>query len=117
MSGLRNIAEHIEDAQNASLPGRWPVPLHVGDRTKDFRTANRYAVSKGLERPGFDPEGTQLSWDEYPFASSMEGGNPDAVSLRLVPLNEQWIQGGVLNKFYNENAPMPGDCFYVKIEE
>ena len=42
------------------------------------------------------------SCDEYPFASTEEGGsgNQLRVSLRLVPVREQSLQGGLLSAFY-----------------
>lgn len=42
------------------------------------------------------------SCDEYPFASTEEGGsrNQLRVSLRLVPVYEQSLQGGLLSAFY-----------------
>ncbi|MCI0397129.1 MAG: DUF6531 domain-containing protein [Chloroflexi bacterium] len=52
--------------------------------------------NKGLARI------TLLSCDEYPFASTAQGGQKSVPtpSLALVPLPEQWIQGGRLEAFY-----------------
>jgi RHS repeat-associated protein len=111
---MPQIAQHIEDAQNAG-PYHSSVELHVGDRTEQFRIANRRAVLKGKGSAGTDASGSPLEWDEYPFASTKEGGDPKTASVRAVPWLEQRRQGGVVNAFYNAQVLMPGDCFYVRI--
>ncbi len=48
------------------------------------------------------------SCDEYPFASSIEGGIALTVSTMWVPIAEQWSQGGVLAAFYAYCNVLPG---------
>jgi hypothetical protein len=113
---MPQIAQHIEDAQKENRPGAPPVPLHVGDRTRAFRDANRSVALDGLLPAGFDAQGNRLSWDEYPFASTLEGGKPrPTVSVRLMPRDEQNVQGGIISGFYTSEGLVYGDCFYVII--
>jgi RHS repeat-associated protein len=58
--------------------------------------AQRRANLRGLAAAG-----TFLSWDEYPYASTMQGsGFPVPVSLAKVPIWENRVQGGFLSAFY-----------------
>lgn len=52
-----------------------------------------------------------FSWDEYPFASTLEGGA--ATFLRPVPVLQQSYQGGVLGNFYRSQGLTAGDRFRV----
>jgi RHS repeat-associated protein len=55
-----------------------------------------------------------LAWrDEYPFATTMEGGA--GAQVRYVPAAEQQIQAGQLSSFYQRNRLQPGDRFYVRV--
>ena len=59
------------------------------------------------------PAGPGLSWDEYPFASSVQGGaNSSVVS---VPIQEQRIQGGVIAASYILQSIEIGTPFFVVI--
>lgn len=53
------------------------------------------------------------SCDEYPFASTAEGGV--GASTQAVPGSEQLIQGGVVNGTYSKNKMKPGDEFLVVV--
>lgn len=57
-----------------------------------------------------------MSWDEFPFASTTQGGGVLGKTLfrRLVPNSEQWYQGGKLNSFYQKFNIQVGDWFRVK---
>ncbi len=68
--------------------------------------SNRYAACKGFCGSG--------SPDEYPFASTMEGGA--GAQVMSVPLQEQRIQGGVISQFYQQNDVQRGDQFSVMVE-
>lgn len=50
-------------------------------------------------------KGDKLSCDEYPFASTLNGGHAsylnDSVSLQLLPQHESDRQGELLGKFYS----------------
>ena len=72
------------------------------------RDANRRAALRGRE-----PAQTGFSLDEYPFASTVEGGAGSTV--RAVPVAEQNYQGGVLSSFYQHKGVNVGDRFRVRI--
>ncbi len=57
--------------------------------------------------------GTGLSWDEYPFATTYEGGSGAVVMA--VPQLEQSSQGGILSSFYQTNSIEDGDEFRVQV--
>ncbi|MCJ0894379.1 NucA/NucB deoxyribonuclease domain-containing protein [Rhodococcus sp. IEGM 1401] len=54
------------------------------------------------------------SCDEYPFASTEQGGYGSTV--RWVPLAENTDQGTFMAEFYRTNRVMPGDGFYVNAQ-
>ena len=94
-----NIAPHIEDAQTKL--GK-PRTLHRTTDPSRIRKNRREACS-GFTGPG--------SCDEYPFASSYEGGK--GASVRGVPLTEQNKQGGHLKAFYDKHNVGDKDAFHV----
>jgi Deoxyribonuclease NucA/NucB len=51
------------------------------------------------------------SCDEYPFASTLEGGA--GASIAPVPVSEQNSQGGTLSSFYQQNNVPIGGKFFV----
>jgi hypothetical protein len=58
------------------------------------------------------------SCDEYPFASTYEGGTTLSKANRgwaWVPASEQNRQGGLLTGFYNANRVLSHDAFWVKV--
>lgn len=55
-----------------------------------------------------------MSLDEYPFASSREGGA--GARVQPVPVGEQNYDGGVLSAFNMANDIQPGDQFHVRFE-
>jgi len=67
--------------------------------------ANRANACKGFLGCG--------SPDEYPFASTLEGGSGAFVSG--VPIAEQRIQGGVINNFYRKAGILNGGRFNVTV--
>jgi hypothetical protein len=73
---------------------------------RDLIRANRADALSGLQE--LDPS---LSLDEYPFASTMQGGAGARVAS--VPRIEQNIQGGQLSSFYQSNGIGHGDPFRV----
>ena len=98
---IPNIAQNIQNAQSNGAPS-------VLTCTIDPATiaANRAAATAGFSGPG--------SPDEYPFASTYEGGAGAFVSG--VPLQEQHIQGGVLFQFYKQNNIIDGSKFKVQVK-
>ncbi|MFB6614698.1 NucA/NucB deoxyribonuclease domain-containing protein [Streptomyces sp. NPDC056367] len=63
------------------------------------------------------PPSPGLSCDEYPFASTKEGGTTLGTFYRgwaWVPRAEQNSQGGLLISFYRTNRVLEDDPFWVK---
>ena len=80
-----NIANNIKNAQANGAPS-----VLTSTTDSDLIAANRRAATAGFTGP--------QSPDEYPFASTYEGGAGAYVSS--VPIQEQRIQGGSLGTFY-----------------
>jgi hypothetical protein len=98
---MRSGAEHRAEC---------PVGLDEGhpgilNRTTDddLIKASRAAACRGFCGPE--------SPDEYPFASTYQGGAGARVAS--VPLWEQRIQGGVMSRFYATHGIGDGDPFRV----
>jgi hypothetical protein len=92
----RNIQSAIDDGQ-PDLLNREADPAVI--------QANRAAACAGFCGPG--------SPDEYPFASTTQGGA--GARVEGVPLAEQRIQGGVLSSFYQKFGIGQGDPFWVLV--
>jgi Deoxyribonuclease NucA/NucB len=95
------IADHVRDAQAAGHPS-------VLTRASAAQRARNRRASGCTRWPGPD------SCDEYPFASSQQGGR--GASLRGVPREEQHKQGGDLIAFYSKHRLRQGDPFVVVVE-
>ncbi|PBI83776.1 hypothetical protein BKP42_67630 [Rhodococcus erythropolis] len=113
-SGLPNININIGNHQalnGVGAPGG--TPLHRGESALNT-VANRDAACRTDRESTLGPPPSNMtnpSCDEYPFASSKEGGGN--ASVRWVPLAENNSQGGQTSTFYQNNRVMPGDAFYV----
>jgi uncharacterized Zn-binding protein involved in type VI secretion len=59
------------------------------------------------------PAGAGLSLDEFPFASSQQGGAGAAVSA--IPESEQHAQGGKMSSFYQKHNIKKGQKFVVRV--
>jgi RHS repeat-associated protein len=99
-SRMPNIARNVQSALDDGQPD-------VLTRTTDnaLIRANRAAACAGFCGPG--------SPDEYPFASTYEGGA--GAQVQGVPLQEQYIQGGLLRSFYAKYGIGDGDLFRVVV--
>ncbi|MEI8376839.1 MAG: NucA/NucB deoxyribonuclease domain-containing protein, partial [Planctomycetota bacterium] len=93
------LAENIYHAQMAGHP---QVLTYGGNQA-----LNRAAALQDV------PRIVGLSRDEYPFASTMEGGKGSWVG-HIAP-SQQNAQGGILKNFYEQNNIQPGTQFRVKI--
>lgn len=105
------VARHMQDAQNslAGHPGdaAYGHPLHrLTDQTKI--NANRSAACGSSP-----PEGPFTYCDEYPFASTYEGGA--GASTRMVPSSANDSQGGILGGGYGRFRILDNDPYYVSI--
>lgn len=69
---------------------------------------NRRAALKGKVKAG-----PGMSLDEFPFASTKQGGKGAAVAA--IPTSEQNAQGGKLSSFYQKNNIKDGDSFIVEV--
>jgi hypothetical protein len=85
---LPNVAQNVALAQ--LIHGPFLNRAHPGQGAK-----NRYQVLKGKGSAG-----PGKSWDEYPFFKSMQGGDPLTVTVRAVPQEENWMQGGIISAAY-----------------
>jgi Deoxyribonuclease NucA/NucB len=94
------IAAHIRAAQAAGKPA---ILHRVVPRPRDRRPG----ACRGWRGPG--------SCDEYPFASTIEGG-PGKASIAGVPVQEQRRQGGDLAGFYRRHRIGNGDPFVVVVQ-
>jgi RHS repeat-associated protein len=93
----RNIQAAIEDENKPSLLNR--------NMDISWIAANRVLACGRFQGTG--------SCDEYPFASSMQGGLGARVAG--VPLQENRIQGGVISAFYTKHQLKHGDPFLVRV--
>jgi Deoxyribonuclease NucA/NucB len=94
------IAGHIRAAQAVGKPAL----LH---RVVPVPRDRRPGACRGWRGPG--------SCDEYPFASTYEGG-PGKASIAAVPVREQRRQGGDLLAFYRRHRIGNGDAFVVVVQ-
>jgi hypothetical protein len=53
------------------------------------------------------------TWDEYPFASSVQGGSFTSVSP--VPLWQNCVQGGIISACYKIEKIKPGMDYFVVV--
>jgi RHS repeat-associated protein len=103
-------SEHIDEAQGANpgpglFQGRAPMILH---RSKPH--SRHWLKTTGVCGPGRTGRGTGKDCDEYPFASTLEGGHKNyrrfRVSVRPVASWESPLQGALLSRFYSKcNIP------------
>ncbi len=101
---MPHIAAHIAAAQ-LSLPD---------ELTRADAATARVNRRLALLKTGGIPAGPGMSWDEYPFASSYQGGL--ASSVVAVPAKENFIQGGVIAaSYWLENITVGTDYFVVVI--
>ena len=96
---LPSVAAHVTLAQGG-------IPQILTRTTSIAARRNRAAAIGGLP-----PAGLLMSWDEYPFASTVQGGL--GASVMAVPLRENWIQGGIIGGSYGIQKIAVGDNFWV----
>ncbi|HET7047735.1 MAG TPA: NucA/NucB deoxyribonuclease domain-containing protein [Solirubrobacteraceae bacterium] len=138
VDGDRMAARAVEDGRDLSGPlkdAEEELPTVVFSRAKGPNIGDNfdYAVQNGApttlnrvtdrsikranradalnEHP---PPPPGMSLDEYPFASTEQGGA--GAFVRPVPEAEQHYQGGTLSSFYREHNIGTGDPFKVKFD-
>ena len=77
------------------------------------RTTSRKQIRRNRRQSGcrYLPRSRGYSCDEYLFASTFQGGRGSVV--KLVPVRENSIQGGLISAFYQRSRIGDGDCFRV----
>ncbi|MFJ1975306.1 NucA/NucB deoxyribonuclease domain-containing protein [Streptomyces sp. NPDC087903] len=105
------LAEHIKDAQASGLPGKYG--------TTDYLTRLTYAAKIQKNRDKSCPTSLERppgkSCDEYPFASTYQGGNYGPFSRRMINKNQNTEGGRALKGFYTYSRVLEGDRFLVWI--
>jgi hypothetical protein len=96
------IAAHVALALDMGYPD---ALTYLGPRNP-LQVVNRNAAC-----PDGKYAGTGLSCDEYPYASTAQGGA--GASTAPVPIREQRVQGGELGGFYRNLAPGQNFCVEV----
>ncbi len=118
MRKLPAIRANIRRIQNKG-PGHYgrigsKHPLHHITDVKEQRRKRNQACNKRVTGP--TPKGK--SCDEYPFASTEEGGTAlpkDDHGFAFVPVKEQDSQRGLITAFYNADRVLNGDAFWVSV--
>ena len=102
-SRMPNICANIRNAFRRGKPSRL------------VRTTNRRQIRRNRRQSGCRrlPRRRGYNCDEYPFASTFQGGRGAVV--RLVPIRENSIQGGLISAFYRRNRIGHGGCFRVRV--
>ena len=120
VNGLQtfNTSQHIWDALhgngNTLSDVSKPLPFLLlrgpsnrkNEVSSSVRNATRHC-NKRARTSVFEADGSVFKTvcDEYPYGSTLQGGDInyflDGVSLRLVPLAEGGMQGGILSSFYS----------------
>ena len=77
----------------------WHVLEYVGRGNPMRRSNRRWVMTRYHHLRSTAPPGCN-SLDEFPFASTTDGGDLGPAEGWMVPLREQWVQGGVLETFY-----------------
>lgn len=97
------IAKNIENAISQGAP-----TVLTREASKRQIRRNRRDALRGQQAAG-----PGQSLDEYPFASTKQGGSGACVAA--VCAGEQSIQGGQISQFYQRNNINDGDSFNVRI--
>ncbi|UQI46193.1 NucA/NucB deoxyribonuclease domain-containing protein [Streptomyces sp. HU2014] len=117
---LPYISKNIRNVQSKGIhigSPNYGRPLHRITDGKKI-AANREAVCPARTKPPTNLPFPKPQCDEYPFASTKEGGTALAKPNRgtmWVPDKENQTQGGFLATFYRENRVLDGDPYYVYV--
>jgi hypothetical protein len=104
------IAAHVTQAQTAGQPGA-PGTAPLTRTARANVAANRRAACPAAIRRAFRRQRPDGSCDEYPFASTSQGG-PGA-SRANVGVRQNSIQGGLTSAFYRTQRVLTNDAFWV----
>ena len=102
-SPMPSVCRNMRDAIRAGKPAQ----LHrITDKAEIGRKRRASGCTKMVKPRG-------KSCDEYPFASTREGGT--YAKTLLVPIRENNKQGGLLSRFYKKYGIADGGCFNVRV--
>ena len=96
----------MEDPDNPRIN---PAPVNPNRVQAMAHNVEHFVDIGGLAR--MKGAGVGKSWDEYPFACTLEGGTDSSVVA--VPVSEQQSQGGSLGSFIKAHKLTRGDVFKV----
>ncbi|MCF6346349.1 MAG: NucA/NucB deoxyribonuclease domain-containing protein, partial [Thiomicrorhabdus sp.] len=105
-----NHAKVIENAEKKGLPIK---NLERGSGTKAAQRNRRRAQAEMRKKNGPPPKG--YDYDEFPYASSNQGGK--GAHVEPVKSTENQAAGRDLGNFYRENGIKEGDKYDVKITD
>ncbi len=115
-SAYPKVAENIQLGQattGAGIKDRSPLTRATAEQ---LDTNRKFACSTARKNAliGASPY-TGAQCDEYPFASSTQGGTDDTRIAWVPGEEENGVQGRDLLKYYRDGRIMYGDNFYVRI--
>ena len=110
---LPEIAAHITRAQAAGRPGGRASGRPLERLTGPEVNRNRRASCPRRLVRAFRRQRPDGSCDEYPFASSLQGGSGSSVAN--VAQRENYSQGGQLGVFYDRERILANDAYWVAI--
>ncbi|MBO2443569.1 NucA/NucB deoxyribonuclease domain-containing protein [Actinomadura nitritigenes] len=117
MTQLPDIANNIRGIQargGYGVPGKPAFALHREADPAEQRETREEAFN--IRATGPRPAGK--SCDEYPFASTKEGGNALPALYHgwaFVPADQQNRQAGFVAGFYKQNRVIDNDPFHVRV--
>ncbi|WP_337825231.1 NucA/NucB deoxyribonuclease domain-containing protein [Amycolatopsis sp. A1MSW2902] len=109
------VAQHVYDAIR-TLPSHWGRP-GPGSSTLNRQTNAAKIADNRRIACGSVATGPGESCDEYPMASTYQGGDgaaPNDRSTKIVPQNANDIQGGLTSAYYDYYRIIDFDDFYVQ---
>ncbi len=110
---LPEIAAHVQRAQAAGQPGGRPSGRPLERLTGPQVNRNRRASCPRSLVRRFRRARPDGSCDEYPFASSAQGGSGSSVAN--VAQRENSSQGGQLGGFYDRERILLNDAYWVAV--
>jgi hypothetical protein len=112
-SDFPHIAPNINWAQSNGKPNALNYITNKTTRNQNRRASCRANLAFTLSITAYNVAfpNDLYSCDEYPFASSRQGGK--GAHVVAVPLRENCSQGGVLSAFYRTFGYKDGTFFYV----
>ncbi|WP_080732440.1 polymorphic toxin-type HINT domain-containing protein [Porphyromonas gulae] len=106
----KKYPNHVKLIEDAIKDGH-PTKLRRGAGKKAAKK-NRYEAQKPIRKKQGNPK-TGYDYDEYPYASTQQGGK--GAKVKEVPSSENQAVGRDLGRFYRENEIRNGDQFSIEI--